>query len=333
MKKMVQVINFLGLGFVLTLSLTANVMASCGCASCPIDTHTQEKIQKGMIRVDYSTEYINQDQLRIGRHNASVGEITGHHDEVSTLSQTQRIGLDIGLTSRLSLQAIMPFVHREHQHIHNHDDSPSLETWNFNGLGDLTLQMRYLFFQPGKDSRPSLSTIIGGIFPTGRDKATNSEGDDAEAGILPGKHTTSLILGLSSLQSFSVPTLSGAYAKMPLFLSSTYQWNGKGREEYKIGNIWLAHVGLTYPVFPKVGVMMQLNLKVNRQDQPGETHEEVEKTGGTYVYATPGLQLTMSENLNSYVYVQIPVYQRVNQIQLTSDFNLMSGISYRFSAL
>ncbi len=28
--------------------------------------------------------------------------------------------------------------------------------------------------------------------------------------------------------------------------------------------------------------------------------------------------------------VQVPVYQRVNQIQLTSDYNLQAGVSYRF---
>ncbi len=320
-------------GFVLAFVYVGQSVASCGSASCPIDVYTQEKTEKGMIRLDYSYEYINQDQPRIGRDKAEVGEIRGHHDEISTLSQTQRIAIDAGLTSRWSLQAVLPFVHREHQHVHHHQGADVLESWNFDGMSDLTLVNRVAVLRPERSSLPLVSAIVGGVLPTGRRHVANAEGDEAEVGILPGKGAVSLILGLSTLQSFSVKTLSGPYAAMPLFFSSTYQWNGKSQDDYKVGDIWIANVGLTYPLLPKVGFMNQFNLRVQKQDDRGHTFEEVQKTGGTFVYYSPGVQLTMAENLWSYLYVQIPVYQRVNVIQLTSDYNLMTGLSYKFSAL
>ena len=59
----------------------------------------------------------------------------------------------------------------------------------------------------------------------------------------------------------------------------------------------------------------------------------MEKTGGTFVYVSPGIQLGLSEALSVFAVIQIPVYQRVNVIQLTSDQNVSMGVSYTFSML
>jgi hypothetical protein len=306
--------------------------ASCGSATCPIDTTTAEQSEKGYIRLDYSYEYINQDQPKIGRRNASAGEIDRDEDEVFTLNEIQRIGLDAGLTDRLGIQVVLPFIRREHQHLEDDNGTDVTESWNFSGMGDLTLLSRYAVkLGIAEDSR--ISVIAGGVLPTGRDHVVNADGSEAEASILPGTGAYSLILGASLSKKVTAKTLNGLYAKLPVFFSSTYQWNGKGVEDYKMGNTWLANVGIVYPVLPKVGLMLQSNLRVARQDDQGETSAEVDKTGGTYVYISPGIQFLMGENLWSYMHVQLPIYQRVNEIQLTSDSNFIAGLSYRFSTL
>ncbi len=315
------------------LSITAPLFASCGSASCPIDIYSMDRTEKGFVRVDYSYEYIDQNQPRIGRQAAAVGEIRGHHDEVYTLNQTQRLGIDVGLASRWNLQLVLPFVHREHDHIHHHMGANVNESWNFNGMGDLTLLNRIGLNTPASPASPYLAAIIGGVLPTGREQAQNADGDDAEIGILPGKGAYSLILGVSESQSFKAKTLNGLYARVPIFVSSTYQWNGKGTDDYRVGDIWLANIGVTYPLLPRLGFINQLNFRVNLRDDKGNTREEVEKTGGSYLYFSPGIQLTFAENLWSYMIVQLPLYQRVNGIQLTSDSNFLLGMSYKFSAL
>src|SRR4051812_6003372 len=103
------------------VAAAANICnASCGSMSCPIDTRSAEQSERGSVRVDYSYEYVNQDQPQIGRQNAAVGEIRGHHDEVYTVSHTQRLAVETGVSDRLSLQASVPYISREHQHIHHH---------------------------------------------------------------------------------------------------------------------------------------------------------------------------------------------------------------------
>lgn len=306
--------------------------ASCGSAGCPIDTFTVDPSEKGYVRVDYTYEYINQDQPMIGRNNAAVGELRGHHDEVFTVNQIQKISLDAGLTDRLNIQAILPFIHREHQHIHHHHGSDIINTWNFNGMGDLTLLGRFALIQ-GSENKSRWSVIAGGILPTGRDQALDGDGNEAEAGILPGKGTYSLIMGGSVSKNFKATTLNGMGARLPVFFSSTYQWNNQGRDAYRIGNTWLANLGMVYPILPKIGIMTQINTQISRKDHKGNTSEEVEKTGGSYVYFSPGIELSLAENFWANVLVQIPVYQRVNRIQLTSESNFLMGISYRFKAI
>jgi hypothetical protein len=285
-----------------------------------------------MLRLEYSYEYSDQHQPLVGRRRARVGEIRGHHDEVSTLSETKRLSLDAGLSNRLSLQVILPFVHREHQHIHHHMGADLAESWNFNGAGDLSVLARYAI-RKGSDARARFSLIAGGVLPTGRDQAVNADGDAAEVGILPGKNAYSLILGAAISRSFTGKTANGLYGAWPVFFSSTYQWNRRGEENYRMGNTWQGNVGAVYPVFPAVGLITQINARISRKDDRGDTREEVQKTGSSVVCFSPGLQLTLAKNLWSSIIVQLPVYQRVNQIQLVSEYNVLSSVSYRFSVL
>lgn len=323
--------------FRLLLLLTAAVMApqgdtraSCGASSCPVDTLTGQVTEAGFVRVDLGYEYIDQDRPWIGRRSADVGEISGHHNEVATLSEIRRLGLQVGLSPRFSVAASLPFVHREHRHIHIHHGTPGLESWNFNGMGDLTLLGRFALNPSAAGARPIVTLIGGGILPTGRTNAVNAAGDEAEVGIQPGAGAESLILGASTLQRISAPTLNGKYAAAPVFFSSTYQWNDAGKDKYRLGNIWTTNFGVVYPLFVKLGLVAQVNARVNRRDDRGKTFEEVAKTGGTYVFASPGLQLTLADNLWATVLVQLPVYQRVNVIQLTSDSNFTASLSYMF---
>jgi hypothetical protein len=308
---------------------TPSAQASCGSASCPLDTRSSFVSGKGLVRLGYEFEFIDQDQPRIGRHKARVGEITGHHDEQRTINRIQRFTGSWGVTDRLSLDLGLPLVSRSHRHIHNHHGTPIPQGWDFTGLGDLSVQTRYAFFKPDESRHPTVSVILGAEFPTGQDEEHNDAGDHAEPGITPGSGSYDGIIGLASLQHFSVPTLTTEYALMPLFVSLTFKANGEGHDDYRLGSQLSANMGTTYPVYSWLGLIGQLNFLLKGKDDAGLTHEEVEKTGGEYLYASPGVQLRWGSWEWSSV-IQIPVRQRVNNIQLTSDYNVLSSLHYKF---
>jgi hypothetical protein len=313
-----------------SLLYPALALASCGSASCPIDTRSSFVTSKGAIRLGYEFEFVDQNQPRISTHKANVGEISGHHDEQRTINRIHRLTGSFGLTDRLSLDLGLPVISRSHRHIHNHHGTPIPQGWDFTGLGDLSVQTRYAFYKPEDNHRPTLSAIGGAEFPTGKDEVENDSGDHAEPGIMPGSGSYDGVIGLASLQHFSVPTLRGEFALLPLFASFTFKYNGEGHDDYRLGNQWSANVGTTYPLSSWLGIMGQLNYLAKGHDNAGLTHEEVEKTGGEYVYVSPGIQFRLGSAWDWSSIVQIPVHQRVNEIQLTSDYNVITSLRYTF---
>jgi hypothetical protein len=313
--------------------------ASCGAASCPLDTVSYQRREVGDVHLDYTYEYIDQSEARIGTDKAAVGQIRGHHDEIYTLSKIQTFRVGAALASRFSMDVAVPFIHREHQHIHHHKGQDLLESWNIDGIGDLTVLTRTIILKPSSQNLPQLSVIFGGKLPTGKSDGRGIVQEDtgslnterAEVGIQPGSGAYDLITGASSVQFLSVPMLRDGYGQMPLFTEVLGRFTGKGRDDYRLGNSLTANAGLIYPLTRKLAVSGQINLRYARKDEKGTTSEEIDKTGGVWLYGTPGLQLNFTDYVSGYVNLQLPVYQNVNVIQLVSAYNLVMGASYKFN--
>src|SRR6476659_8492683 len=130
-------------------SLIASTVAegSCGSAFCMVNTNwgVQGVWNEPGFRGDLRFEYIDQDQPRTGTQNVAVGEIPRHHDEVRTINRNLFATLDYGISEALGVSVILPWVDREHEHIHNHEDGPELDSWNFSGFGDMRVVARYQF--------------------------------------------------------------------------------------------------------------------------------------------------------------------------------------------
>ncbi len=313
--------------------LPSPAQASCGSASCPADTSSWGDRKAGDVELGYQFEYVEQDQHQIGRHSAAFREIRGHHDEEFTVSRVHRLSASAELTDRLGVDFKLPFVNRSHAHIHRHGGADILESWDLSGLGDLAMTVRYDFWKPENRRLPTLTAIAGGEFPTGSYNEKNSDGDVAELGIQPGSHSTDFIVGLASRQMFQAKRLTGGTGPLPIFFSVIGQLNGKGTDDYRLGDTLQVTMGTSYPVFPKVGLLGQINFLLRGRDDKGSTREEIQKTGGEFLYLSPGLEFRPNENWRIYGLAQIPVYQRVNLIQTVSDYNLLFGATYRFHNL
>jgi hypothetical protein len=73
-----------------------------------------------------------------------------------------------------------------------------------------------------------------------------------------------------------------------------------------------------------------LNGRFASKDDVGATNENRNLTGGRYLYLSPGLRVAMSHRTSIYGFVQLPLYQHVNGIQLTSKANYVAGIRRSF---
>jgi hypothetical protein len=321
--------------------------ASCGSASCPIDTHAFNLPDPGRWSLDVSFQYIDQDEPRVGTHSAEVGEIPGEHDEVRTLNRATTLSLRYALSDRFLFGVSVPWVDRFHEHLEGgepaegHEEvavkhagpshEPVREEWSIQGLGDVLLEGQARVWQSGRTSL----WLLGGLeLPTGASDLDNGDGEVAELPVQPGSDSVDGLFGAtlrgSVLRETAHQGSMGGTVAVPYFAGVSYRRNGKGRNDYRLGDEWQLNAGGAYPVAQRLEALFQVNSRFRGKDSPGLTEEDPDFTGGTFVYLSPGLRLTLGDRWSGYLYVQVPVYQDVNQLQLTSKANGLVGVQARF---
>jgi hypothetical protein len=311
----------LALGAALPLGAQAN----CGSAFCTVNTdwNVQGVYADPGARVELRYEYLKQDQLRAGSDKVEPGQIPRHHDEVSTLNQAWFATFDYNFASGWGISAIVPVIQRDHEHIHNHHGAQLPEEWSFTGLGDVRIAGRYQV--PVGDTGGERRQVVGALFglklPTGDTKVENDEGEVAERSLQPGTGTTDAFVGAYYQLQLLPQGLS-------FFLQGTYAAALNTHDEYRPGFRVTADLGLRYEVAERVALLLQLNTLWRGRDSGEEA--EPDDSAGTYVFISPGISVNLARNLQLFGLVQLPVYQYVNGVQLTSDWAVTAGASFRF---
>jgi hypothetical protein len=257
-----------------------------------------------------------------------VGAIRYHHDEVQTINERTILDFQVGLSNRLAVNVEVPFVARQHSHIHHHQGEDVWESWNFSGLGDAIVRAQYSALLPESEFGPYIGVSAGVKLSTGVTDATNPEGEKAEVAIQPGSGSTDGIFGIFYRQTLlSLPTLTGDFSSFPIIAAVTCQFNGAGTDGWRFGNSLLAHVGTSYQFVRRANFLLQMNGRFQDYADVGSTREPRENTGGTWIYASPGFNVDLSESISIKGFVQVPIYQNVHGIQQTSKFNLHLSLS------
>lgn len=305
---------------VLWLSLyAASALASCGSSSCPLDLHALGLVDNSRLVLDLSFQYIDQDHLRRQRGNFDI-----EHDELRTINRLTTFQLTTRVTPRLQLSLTAPFVSRTHEHIER--ASGEFEQWRFGAFGDAAVQARYRATQ-------RLWLSAGVKLPTGVRHETNGD-EEAEVTIQPGTGSRDLILGVTyqggTVRNAGVAGPMGNAALIPFFASATYRRNGRGTYGYARGDEVQLSAGSEVPVTAALHIIGQVNVRHTEKDDVGATGENPALTGGTQLYVSPGLRLLAGGGASFYGYVQVPVVQRVNGVQLVSRRNFLVGIQQRF---
>ncbi|MFQ5641836.1 MAG: hypothetical protein ACE5IR_27995 [bacterium] len=321
----------------MNINTVDQAVAGCGAATCPLNTHRY--LHSGRLILGVAREYINQDQIRLGSSESLVGAFRQpdqEHDEVQTINSRDIFRLQYGVFDRLALNVELPFVHREHSHFVIEESE--WESWNFTGLGDVIVSGQFAALLPPSEFSPYVSFAFGVKLATGVTTALNSEGEEAEVTIQPGTGSTDVILGFDYRQALlSVPTLSGdVHATLPLSIGVTYRINGEGTLDWRFGNQLIASIGTEYRFASRASLLFQINGRFQEKAEPGRVDigdVPPGNTGGTWVFASPGLRVQLTDAFAAYAITQIPVYQDVNGIQQTSNLNLQFGLSFETGLL
>jgi hypothetical protein len=299
-------------------------LASCGSAFCMVNTNWDVQgvwTEPGM-RFDLRFEYINQDQPMSGSTKVGVGQIPQHHDEVQTINRNWLATFDYTFNDKWGVAATLPVVDRDHTHIHNHQGQQLVENWNFTEVGDVRVLGRRQWSSENREALriDSYGVTFGLKLPTGETDVRNADGDLAERALQPGSGTTDLLLGAY----FSRQLGSGS----SWFSDVQVQQPLNSHDNFKPGLRVGFDVGYRYAASDKLTLMVQLNALYKDRDQGAEA--EPEDSGGNFLFVSPGLSYVIAKKVQLYGFVQLPLYQYVNGVQLTADWSVVAGISTRF---
>ncbi|WP_374503489.1 transporter [Zoogloea sp.] len=297
--------------------------ASCGAAFCLVNTNwtLQGPVNEPGLRMDLRYEYADQDQPMSGGHKVGVGEIHRHHDEVYTVNRNWLANFDYTFNQNWAVSASAPVVDRDHFHIHNHHGHQLEDKWNFRRLGDIRVVGRGQWALESTASLGFAGVTFGAKLPTGRHDVKNGEGEEAERSLQPGSGTTDLILGAFYSRVYAEQGLSW-------FAQAQVQRPLAEREDYRPGSRFTLDVGGRYEATDRLGLMLQLNAALTGRDNGAEA--EPEDTGGRALFLSPGVSYAVAKGVQLYGFVQLPVYQKVNGVQLTAEQSFVAGASFRF---
>lgn len=333
------------------------VWASCGQAVCSLEPRLTEQasVGRGRLRFTFETEYIEQDQPWTRFHAVDVGEVPrSDHDEVETTNVNWRWIAEIGVTDTWSVGLHLPLLYREHLHLasvhhldigsgaHNGEepgdggdaaddgtvtigDATGVpERWTFARLGDMRLTASHT-------TRPAADTEIvlyaGLELPTGETSVRNGAGEEAEITLQPGSGSIDPLFGASIRHRFRLA--SGTV--LPAALGVHVRTEGSdGKFGYRPGTEVLAGAGARYPLFDRLQPALQVNFRYRDRDHVGDAPGVHKKdTGGEALYISPGVWIGLTDRIDANAYVQVPVFQRVNGVQLVSRWNLFAGLTFR----
>ena len=314
------------LSLALALCTPLGAAASCGSAFCMVDTQWSMQgvnVTPGT-RFDLHYEYINQDRVQNGRRRIGVGEIPRDHDEVQTVNRNVIGTLDHNFDANWGITATLPIVRRTHFHLKNEDDGTQTpENWKFTEVGDLRLLGRYQF-SPTETPEHTLgqSGLLFGLkLPTGSFKVRNSDGERAERTLQPGSGTSDALFGAFLRRALPLKDLSW-------FVQGLVQVPFTTREDYRPGRRINIDAGMRYEATEKLGLLLQMNALIKGRD--GGAQAEAEDSGGRSLFLSPGVAYALTKDFQVYSFLQLPLYQFVNGVQLVADRALVVGLSTRF---
>ena len=312
--------------FAAMLWLPFAAAASCGSAFCMVDTQwsMQGVTTNAGTRLDLRYEYINQDRVQNGRSRVGIGEIPRDHDEVQTVNRNYVGTVDHTFNANWGATATIPVVHRIHHHNENEDEgSQTPESWKFTEVGDVRLLGRYQF-TPTESAEHTLAQwglYFGAKLPTGSHNVQNEQGERAERTLQPGTGTTDALFGAFVRRALPLKDLSW-------FAQALLQLPLNAREDYKPGRRVSVDTGLRYEVGERLGLLLQANALVRGRDSGAQA--EPEDSGGRSLWVSPGVSYAVTKNLQAYGFIQLPLYQFVNGVQLVAARSFVIGFSTRF---
>jgi len=320
----------------LLMPLTAQACASCGC-TLSSDWENLGLSTSSGFKVDLRYDFLNQDQLRSGTSTISSSAASklvnnNGNQEVEKYTRNNYItaAIDYSTNPNWGVNVQIPYIDRTHSTLGTNSDgtTPDVDGGQYSSstsnLGDVKVIGRY----QGFSDQHNFGLLFGLKLPTGNHSLNGVSTDPnilgtptpIDRGLQPGTGTTDAILGVYYLDQLN--------KDWGYFTQAIVQTAFNSRDQYKPGDGLNLNLGFRYMGFDDITPQIQMNARFVGHDTGAQS--DTISTGGTLIYLSPGLSLRVSKALRLYSYVQLPIYQDVNGVQLTTRWTASLGANYTF---
>ena len=301
----------------LSMAWSGNALAcaACGClANNNFQTQGLSTTPGWMVGLSY--DYVNQNRLMLGSHDAAgrTDLSLPNAQEIERLTRTSTTTLHVDYTAAdWGVNVRLPYLDR--YHVTYPPGSVSSLSSQSRTLGDAQVLVRYT----GLSAAGGTGLLAGLKLPTGPIHETFSDGSLLDRSLQPGTGSTDILLG-----GFT----TGNIGHLSWFVQGLWQSPLATRQGYRPGYVASLDAGLRYGHFgQRIVPMLQFNAIQRGRDTGLQATPDT--TGGELVYVAPGVYAHLGSGVSAYALVQLPVYQHVNGLQLVPRYIPSVGIMYR----
>ena len=307
-----------------TASAGSLACATCGC-TLATDWASQGLSAHAGWSADLRYDFYDQDQLRSGTHAVDRDAIAFPADEeiqLHTVNRNATLSADYGASDwGATLQ--LPWLDRDHTTIDEGETAPSAV--RFAEIGDVRLVGRWLGLSEAQD----WGVQFGLKLPTGRTDVTFDSGPTAgeplDRGLQPGTGSTDLLLGAFRFGTFDSESAANA---VDWFGNALVQIPISHDAGFRPGTGANLSAGLRWRGLGALVPEAQINARFEQRESGAEA--DVANSGATLVYLSPGVSWAATARLGVYAFAQVPVYQRVNGLQLEPRWSVSAGVRAAF---
>lgn len=309
--------------FALVAAAFSSVAAACSSCGCTLssDWGSQGILTGPGIRVDLRYDHFTQSQLRSGTgtvDRASIALPADREIQQETVNDNYTLALDYGSTSDWGVTVLVPYFDRFHTTIAAGDTD--LSTSHTQSIGDVRVLGRYhgLFGDHGTGVQFGLKLPTGGFHNSFTDGP--QAGQPLDRGLQPGTGTTDLLLGIYHFEALS--------RDWDYFAAALLQQPLNSREDFRPGTGINVNLGVRY--MANEAVIPHLQINARSEGRESGLNADVDNSGATLIYLSPGVTFSVGNDMSVYAFIQLPIYQRVNGLQIEPRNSASIGVHYAF---
>lgn len=241
------------------------------------------------------------------------------------LTRSALFEVTYGINNRWAITGLFSFVNQNRNINSFNNNTDEVST---NGLGDALFLLKYKLVQPNIVNQTELAIGAGLKVPTGKADIKNN-GILLPADLQSGTGSYDILLWAYYAKGFIPDSPISILANASYKINSSYDRFGGNGQAYRFGNELILSAGVGYRTDTIFDFSMMFRFRNTSMDVFDE--QEVPNTGGSWLYAMPGVNVKFTDHFTGRISSHLPVYRNLQGTQLTTTYSLSFSLFYSVS--